>query len=162
MISYKLKKTLTSLSHFSLSYFFLFLLSYFLLFLLTHFLIFLLPPTSFLHTSETPSCSNCRRHGRWTQLRECRRSPCRNINRRYDSRFLPVRERIPDNRLKQNNQFRQRRKPRRLRHQLKTPRHNRMGINENKIEIIFFYYNLSFQQKSKIRRGELESSVLPS
>jgi GMP synthase (glutamine-hydrolysing) len=69
-----------------------------------------------------------RRHGRRPHLRPCLRAPRRDLRRRDDGGFLPLRDEFPRPRRQPHRQRGQRHQPRHLRHHLEAARHHRVGV----------------------------------
>ncbi len=69
-----------------------------------------------------------RRDGRRAHLRSRARAARRDLGRRHDRRLLPVRHGLPRPRRHPHHQRGPRHQPRRLRRDLKSPRHDRVGM----------------------------------
>lgn len=75
-----------------------------------------------------PSRAERGRNGRRAHLRARRSTPCRDLDRRHDSRLGTPSLRFHGQSLQRHNQPRARSKPRMLRHILQATGHNRVGI----------------------------------
>ncbi len=76
-----------------------------------------------------------RRHGRQPHLRSRLRAPCRNLVRRHDRRFLPLRHELPRPRCHPHHQRGQRHQSRRLRRHLEAAGHHRVGVRGQKLSL---------------------------